>query len=112
MSPDREETIERLLENDEHDADPPTIAANTADELHEGEEPEATVATAEAEPEDAEEVVLAADELPGAPDALTAYFADVGNGRLLTFDEELTLGRQVQAGIAAAEQMKAAADRH
>ena len=47
------------------------------------------------------------DELPAAPDALTAYFADVGNGRLLTFDEELDLGKKVQAGLAAIERLKA-----
>jgi DNA-directed RNA polymerase sigma subunit (sigma70/sigma32) len=112
MSPDRAEVIERLLDDD-HDPEPIGVeAASHDDELNEGEEPTAGAAVGEAEPEDAEEVVLAADELPGAPDALTAYFADVGNGRLLTFDEELTLGRQVQAGIAASEQIKATTDRH
>ncbi|HEV8638447.1 MAG TPA: sigma-70 family RNA polymerase sigma factor [Chloroflexota bacterium] len=116
LSPDREEAIGRLMESDVHDTDPLALMAETnEDELHEHEhesdEPEpAAAADEEVEgptAEDEEEIAYAIDDmLPGAPDALTAYFADVGNGRLLTFDEELTLGRQVQAGLAAVEELK------
>jgi len=112
LSPDREEAIGRLVDSDEHDTDPLALMAEThEDRLHEGDEPEHAVASdEEAEgpaAEDEEEIAYAIDDtLPGAPDALTAYFADVGNGRLLTFDEELTLGRAVQAGLAAAEELK------
>jgi RNA polymerase sigma factor (sigma-70 family) len=52
------------------------------------------------------EEVYAAEDDHGALDALSAYFADVGNGRLLTFDEELTLGGQVQASLAAQERIR------
>lgn len=41
------------------------------------------------------------NDLAEMPTALQLYFAEVGRGRLLTFQEELTLGRAVQAGLAA-----------
>ena len=113
LSPEREEALGRLIDTDEHDSGPLALIAEThEDELHEGDAAGLSAADAEdvesAVAEDEEEEVAYAidDSLPGAPDALTAYFADVGNGRLLTFDEELTLGRHVQAGLAAAEELK------
>jgi RNA polymerase sigma factor (sigma-70 family) len=47
------------------------------------------------------------EEIHGALDALSAYFSDVGNGRLLTFAEELALGRAVQIGMKAQAKLRA-----
>ena len=107
---DRDATVTRLVDDG---------ADDTLDELRdrhveevedvaEADEVEAPVDAVEVEDdaEEATEVGPTDEDVHGALDALSAYFADVGNGRLLTFDEELTLGRAVQAGMAAHEKLQ------
>src|SRR4051794_40138600 len=110
---DRDATVERLVVDESEDgldelrgrhAD---SVEDTAEDTAEDEETETPVDAVEVE-EDAEEATEVGptdEDVHGALDALSAYFADVGNGRLLTFDEELTLGRAVQAGMAAHERL-------
>jgi RNA polymerase sigma factor (sigma-70 family) len=104
---DREGAIERLMNTDGDGSDPldsltPTDAHDSA-EVHD--ENEHTAEAIEADATEHEEEVevgpTGEEDVPGALDALSAYFSDVGNGRLLTFDEELSLGRAVQMGLAA-----------
>ncbi|TAK25042.1 MAG: sigma-70 family RNA polymerase sigma factor [Chloroflexota bacterium] len=125
LTTDREGSVGTLIQDGAHDVldalgdDREGALDDIHEEVHEEvreeahDDAESPVATAEAtaetevEAEEAEEVEYDyRNDLPGAPDALTAYFADVGNGRLLTFDEELSLGRQVQAGLKATEDLK------
>src|SRR5579884_1769205 len=115
---DRDETVERLVvDDDANDIDAideqRTVLLDGAHEDgdehdREDDESEAPVDAAEVEEEHADhgEAAPTEEDMHGALDALSAYFADVGNGRLLTFDEELTLGRAVQAGIAAQERLR------
>ena len=109
MIADRNDAVNRLVD-DEADEDLAGLRQRAADETVEDEETvevraEATEVVDEAEVEEAEEAGPRDEDMHGALDALSAYFADVGNGRLLTFDEELTLGRAVQAGMAAQERL-------
>jgi RNA polymerase primary sigma factor len=107
---DREGGVERLMGADDVSSDP-LDALTTTDvhddaETHEAQDEHEDVAEVvgadAAEPEVEDEVAPAGEEdVPGALDALSAYFSDVGNGRLLTFDEELSLGRAVQTGLTA-----------
>lgn len=97
---DRTDAIERLIADESDHADPldalttePTDVLE-ADSGEEQEQEPAAEADEDAPPVEEEDVY-------GALDALSAYFSDVGNGRLLTFDEELTLGRAVQSGLLA-----------
>src|SRR5438128_11203649 len=98
---DRDEAVERLVGRDEadnhldtldqdHDEAIAEVHKDEHDE-HEDEESEAPADAAELEDEhvEAEEVGPTEEDVHVALDALPAYFADVGNGRLLTFDEEL-----------------------
>jgi DNA-directed RNA polymerase sigma subunit (sigma70/sigma32) len=106
---DREDTVNRLVDDGADDALEAlgTRRVDALDENAETDEAEAPVDAVEVE-EEAEEVAEpgpSEEDVHGALDALSAYFADVGNGRLLTFDEELTLGRAVQAGMAAQEKL-------
>jgi RNA polymerase primary sigma factor len=108
LAADRDEAIGRLIQTNDDDGDPLVALADEhaddAEQAAEGEhEPVAEAVDAEAgEHElDDEAPPIEEEDLPSALDALSAYFADVGNGRLLTFDEELALGRAVQAGLAA-----------
>ncbi len=97
-------TDEETLAIHEEDAESPTAAA---DELVDGDaDADADVVPGVEAEAEAEVEIDYRNDIPGAPDALTAYFADVGNGRLLTFDEELSLGRQVQAAFKAEEDLK------
>src|SRR5262245_34256276 len=95
----------------DHNADPLAALRAVAIEVHDDTHDEhdehggiAPAASGDSAPPD--EIAAIEDELPAAQDALSAYFADVGNGRLLTFDEELTLGRQVQTGLSAAAKLR------
>ena len=110
---DRSEAIERLIGGDSTPVDPLAQLENTATVEAESESDDAPNDVAEAvDPTDlveekAEvEESMGIDDVPGAPDALTAYFADVGNGRLLTFEEELKYGRQVQASLAIGDRQR------
>jgi RNA polymerase primary sigma factor len=107
---DRPEAIGRLM-GDESGADAlDELSGEAHDEALEvaGDEAEAPVDAVEVEDADEEEAEAGPidAELPAAQDALSAYFADVGNGRLLTFDEELSLGRAVQIGLKAADAIR------
>ncbi len=110
---DRSEAIERLIGGDSISVDPLALLENSATVEVEAESDDAPNDVAEAvDPtdlvEDKVEVeeAMGIDDVPGAPDALTAYFADVGNGRLLTFEEELKYGRQVQASLAIGDRQR------
>jgi RNA polymerase primary sigma factor len=107
---DREGGVERLMGADDVSSDP--LDALTTTDVHDDAETRevqdehedvAEVVDADATESEVEDEVAPASEedVPGALDALSAYFSDVGNGRLLTFDEELSLGRAVQTGLAA-----------
>src|SRR5581483_2970402 len=104
---DRDEAVERLvgrgeaddhLDSLDHEHAAALAEAHEDDEAPEDDEAEVPVDAAELEEEQAELGGAAPtdEDVHGALDALSAYFADVGNGRLLTFDEELSLGRAVQ----------------
>jgi RNA polymerase sigma factor (sigma-70 family) len=108
LAADRDDGIGRLIQTADDNGDP--LDALTDDHAEETEpaaegeqEPVAEAVDAEVGEHDVDEDGPSVDEedLPSALDALSAYFADVGNGRLLSFDEELTLGRAVQAGLVA-----------
>jgi RNA polymerase primary sigma factor len=110
---DRDEAIERLIQTKDDGVDPLDAlsgqAADDAETVAEGDaEAVAEDIDAEAGDQDGDEDAPPVEEedLPSALDALSAYFADVGNGRLLTFDEELALGRSVQAGLAAQTKLR------
>jgi RNA polymerase primary sigma factor len=111
---DRDEAIERLIQTKDDEVDPLDALAGQqhaedAEAAAEGEhETVAEEIDAEAGDQDGDEDAPPVEEedLPSALDALSAYFADVGNGRLLTFDEELALGRAVQAGLAAQAKLR------
>jgi RNA polymerase primary sigma factor len=106
LAADRDEAIERLIQTTD-DGDPLDALVEHADDAEqavEGEhEPIAEAVDAEVGEHELDDdaAPIEEEDLPSALDALSAYFADVGNGRLLTFDEELALGRAVQAGLAA-----------
>src|SRR5262245_20782546 len=105
MVADRDEAIERLIQTNDEGTDPTDERADEA-EVGDGEhEPAAEAVEHEHEGDDEHDdehehdddaPTIEEEDLPSALDALSAYFADVGNGRLLTFDEELALGRAVQ----------------
>jgi len=108
LASDRDDALGRLIQTADSEGDP--LDALTDDHAEEAEpaadgeqEPVAEAVDAEVGEHDLDEDGPSVDEedLPSALDALSAYFADVGNGRLLTFDEELALGRAVQAGLVA-----------
>src|SRR5438034_866540 len=94
---DRDEAIERLIQTKDDEADPLDALADQhadeadqhadeADQAAEAEpEPVAEAVDAEAGEHDGDEDAPPVEEedLPSALDALSAYFADVGNGRLL-----------------------------
>jgi RNA polymerase primary sigma factor len=107
---DRENTVTRLVDDEADDAldELRNRHVEAIEETADVDEAEAPVDAVEVEDdaEEATEVGPTDEDVHGALDALSAYFADVGNGRLLTFDEELTLGRAVQAGMAAAEKLR------
>ena len=110
---DRSEAIERLIDRDSTPVDPlavleSTVTVDTETESEESPEEIAEVVDSADPAEDKTEVEesMSIDDVPGAPDAITAYFADVGNGRLLTFEEELKYGRQVQASLAISERLR------
>ena len=108
LASDRDDALGRLIQTADSEGDP--LDALTDDHAEEAEpaadgeqEPVAEAVDAEVGEHDLDEDGPSVEEedLPSALDALSAYFADVGNGRLLTFDEELALGRAVQAGLVA-----------
>jgi len=108
VAADRDDGLGRLIQTADDDGDPLDVLADDhaeeAEPAADGEqEPVAEAVDAEVGEHDVDEDGPSVDEedLPSALDALSAYFADVGNGRLLSFDEELTLGRAVQAGLLA-----------
>src|SRR5205814_960157 len=113
---DRDEAIGRLIQTKDGGADPlDGLADEHADDAEETvdaeHEPVAEAADAEAGEHDEHEhdedaPPVEEEDLPSALDALSAYFADVGNGRLLTFDEELALGRAVQIGLVAQAKLR------
>jgi RNA polymerase primary sigma factor len=107
---DRENTVTRLVDDEADDAldELRNRHVEAIEETAHVDEAEAPVDAVEVEDdaEEATEVGPTDEDVHGALDALSAYFADVGNGRLLTFDEELTLGRAVQAGMAATERLR------
>jgi RNA polymerase primary sigma factor len=49
-------------------------------------------------PQEAEEVSLAVDPVPGAGDSLQLFLADVGRHRLLTASEEVMLAKRIEKG--------------
>jgi RNA polymerase primary sigma factor len=49
-------------------------------------------------PQEAEEVSLAVDPVPGAGDSLQLFLADVGRHRLLTASEEVMLAKRIEEG--------------
>jgi RNA polymerase primary sigma factor len=105
---DRDEAVGRLIQPKDDGVDALDALseehADDAEHAVDGEhEPVAEAVDAEVGEAESDEDAPPVDEedMPSALDALSAYFADVGNGRLLTFDEELALGRAVQAGLIA-----------
>lgn len=107
---ERDDVLGRVLTREDDGHTDPLHALADRSAADEGELEPAAVDAGAAESVDAEPEEPEFDphaELPAAADALTAYFADVGNDRLLTFDEELRLGRQVQSGLAAQERLRA-----
>ncbi len=49
-------------------------------------------------PQEAEEVLLTVDPVPGAGDSLQLFLADVGRHRLLTASEEVMLAKRIETG--------------